>query len=159
MRRCHHINGLVQEKRNSITNALELRLSRTNPSIYNIVQVYTSNGLRHLYWDWTQTCKLCKRWKWIYYEINQCRVIFSVNVVFYCIYNQGFHSSESADCCKNGEVDFHPVIGFITMITFWIMAANLISMPVIGGLVICSNDGKVDCHSQWCLFTSTLATR
>ena len=30
--------GLVQERRNSIANALELRLSCTNPSIYVIVQ-------------------------------------------------------------------------------------------------------------------------
>ena len=29
-----HIGGLVQERRNSIANALELRLSYTNPSIY-----------------------------------------------------------------------------------------------------------------------------
>ena len=29
-----HFNGLVQERRNSIANALELRLSCTNPSIY-----------------------------------------------------------------------------------------------------------------------------
>ena len=29
-----HINGLVQERRNSIAKALELRLSCTNPSIY-----------------------------------------------------------------------------------------------------------------------------
>ena len=29
----HHIDGLVQERRNSIANALELRLSCTNPSI------------------------------------------------------------------------------------------------------------------------------
>ena len=29
----HHLNGLVQERRNSIANVLELRLSRTNPSI------------------------------------------------------------------------------------------------------------------------------
>ena len=28
-----HINGLVQERRNSIANAMELRLSCTNPSI------------------------------------------------------------------------------------------------------------------------------
>ena len=28
-----HIDGLVQERRNSIANALELRLSCTNPSI------------------------------------------------------------------------------------------------------------------------------
>ena len=30
----HYINGLVQERRNSITNALELRLSCTNPSLW-----------------------------------------------------------------------------------------------------------------------------
>ena len=30
-----YINGLVQERRNSIANALELRLSCTNPSINN----------------------------------------------------------------------------------------------------------------------------
>ena len=28
-----HINGLMQERRNSIANTLELRLSSTNPSI------------------------------------------------------------------------------------------------------------------------------
>ena len=30
-----HIDGLVQERRNSIANALELRLSCTNPSIWS----------------------------------------------------------------------------------------------------------------------------
>ena len=35
----YHIDGLMQEKRNSIANALELRLSCTNPSICNIVYV------------------------------------------------------------------------------------------------------------------------
>ena len=30
-----NIDGLVQERRNSIANALELRLSRTNPSTYH----------------------------------------------------------------------------------------------------------------------------
>ena len=34
--RCY-IDGLVQEKRNSIADAMELRLSCTNPSIYSIV--------------------------------------------------------------------------------------------------------------------------
>ena len=29
-----HFDGLVQERRNSIVNALELRVSCTNPSIY-----------------------------------------------------------------------------------------------------------------------------
>ena len=32
----HHIDGLVQERRNSIANALELRLSCTNPSILHM---------------------------------------------------------------------------------------------------------------------------
>ena len=35
-----HIDGLVQERRNSIANALELRLSYTNPSIFSYT--YTS---------------------------------------------------------------------------------------------------------------------
>ena len=30
----HHIDGLVQERRNSIANAPELRLSCNNPSMY-----------------------------------------------------------------------------------------------------------------------------
>ena len=30
-----HLDGLIQERRNSIANALELRLSCTNPSICN----------------------------------------------------------------------------------------------------------------------------
>ena len=30
----YHFDGLVQERRNSIANALELRLSCTNPSYY-----------------------------------------------------------------------------------------------------------------------------
>ena len=33
IRMAHHIDGLVQERRNSIANALELRLSCTNPWI------------------------------------------------------------------------------------------------------------------------------
>ena len=32
----HHFNGLMQERHNSIANALELCLSSTNPSIYHI---------------------------------------------------------------------------------------------------------------------------
>ena len=35
---CHHLNGLVQERRNSIANALEVRLSCTNPSIWFYVK-------------------------------------------------------------------------------------------------------------------------
>ena len=32
----HHIDGFVQERRNSSALAMELRLSCTNPSIYNV---------------------------------------------------------------------------------------------------------------------------
>ena len=32
-KKLNHLDGLVQERRNSIANALELRLSYTNPSI------------------------------------------------------------------------------------------------------------------------------
>ena len=34
-----HIDGLVQERRNSIANALELRLSVTNPSIFEYLDL------------------------------------------------------------------------------------------------------------------------
>ena len=37
-----YINGLVQERRNFIANALELHLSCTNPSIYDIVIYWTA---------------------------------------------------------------------------------------------------------------------
>ena len=37
--RCIYIDGLVQQRRNSIANALELRLSCTNPSIYYGLQI------------------------------------------------------------------------------------------------------------------------
>ena len=33
-----YVNGLVQERRNSIASALELRLSCTNPSVDGLVQ-------------------------------------------------------------------------------------------------------------------------
>ena len=33
-----HIDGLMQERRNSIANALELNLSSTNPLIYRMFQ-------------------------------------------------------------------------------------------------------------------------
>ena len=35
-----YISGLMQERRNSIANALELSLSRTNPSIYSIYFIW-----------------------------------------------------------------------------------------------------------------------
>ena len=34
-----HIDGLVQERHNSIANALELRLSYTNPLIYDVAPI------------------------------------------------------------------------------------------------------------------------
>ena len=36
-----HIDGLVQERRNSTANALELRLSCTNPSMYRVIMLLT----------------------------------------------------------------------------------------------------------------------
>ena len=46
-----HIDGLVEERRNSIANALELRLSCTNPSIFDVVT--------HLFYDeWHFSCDL-----------------------------------------------------------------------------------------------------
>ena len=44
-----YINGLVQERRNSIANALEVRLSCTKPSIWELVQALTTpNSHGHL---------------------------------------------------------------------------------------------------------------
>ena len=40
-----HIDGLVQERRNSIVSALELRLSCTNPSIYKHKWCYLGSGV------------------------------------------------------------------------------------------------------------------
>ena len=36
-----HLDALVQERRNSIANALELRLSCTNQSVYQRISLYT----------------------------------------------------------------------------------------------------------------------
>ena len=36
-----YVDGLVQERRNSIANALELRLSSTNPSIYLVCNQFS----------------------------------------------------------------------------------------------------------------------
>ena len=58
----HHYDGLMQERRNSIANALELRLSCTNPSIslsnvlvpkgdnplFEPVMTYIINTYKHL---------------------------------------------------------------------------------------------------------------
>ena len=40
---CSHVNGLVQERRNSIANALELPLSCTNPSIFEQDMFHTNH--------------------------------------------------------------------------------------------------------------------
>ena len=47
----YHFDGLVQERRNSIANALELRLSYTSPSIYIIIRLILceKHSIRHLY--------------------------------------------------------------------------------------------------------------
>ena len=50
-----YIDGLVQERRNSIANALELRLPCTNVSIWWILKQYTMNSLRPGY---ATTCQL-----------------------------------------------------------------------------------------------------
>ena len=55
-----HVDGLVQGRRNSITNALELRLSYTNPSMFwtrenSSVITYHYNPQHtpaHVYFDW-----------------------------------------------------------------------------------------------------------
>ena len=45
-RRQQHLNGLVQESRNSIANALELRLSCTNPSMCTCISIrFSQNNL------------------------------------------------------------------------------------------------------------------
>ena len=43
-----HVDGLVQERCNSIANALELHLSYTNPSMYKILQYM--GGIRPPTW-------------------------------------------------------------------------------------------------------------
>ena len=49
-----HIDGLVQERRNSIANALELHLSCTNPSIYRwLDSTVVTPWLRH--WSYHDT--------------------------------------------------------------------------------------------------------
>ena len=43
-----HIDGLVQERHNSIANALEMRLSCTNPSIYTQAIIRGREGIMKL---------------------------------------------------------------------------------------------------------------
>ena len=43
----HHIDGLVQERCNSIANTLELRFSCTKPLIYDIRRAYSIYQLYH----------------------------------------------------------------------------------------------------------------
>ena len=45
----HHINGLVQERRNSSALAMDLRLSCTNPSIYRTTKTPKAQLLFHFY--------------------------------------------------------------------------------------------------------------
>ena len=51
----HHIGGLVQERRNSIANALELRLSCTNPSIW-----MQSRKLSVTHWGYRQVSNISR---------------------------------------------------------------------------------------------------
>ena len=59
-----HFNGLVPERRNSISNALELRLSCTNPSIWNCCQPPWGHVSSYL-----NPCSPLCRWE----PINQIR--------------------------------------------------------------------------------------
>ena len=43
-KQCHHIDGLVQERCNSIANALELHLSFTNPSMWHRFAIKQTMG-------------------------------------------------------------------------------------------------------------------
>ena len=55
-----HIEGSIQERRNSITNASELRLSCTNPSILNLwenLYIWICILNRSWHWDITDTWK------------------------------------------------------------------------------------------------------
>ena len=53
-----HVDGLVQERRNSIANALQLRLFCTNPSM---CQVWSISSLSH----WRTTCSIL-----LYFELS-----------------------------------------------------------------------------------------
>ena len=52
---CYHIDGLMQERHNSIANALDLCLSCTNPSIWHHEPMFTK-----LYATIRQCCRKCK---------------------------------------------------------------------------------------------------
>ena len=47
---CHHINGLLQERRNSIASALELRLSCINSSICSHIIINLNNSFDTILW-------------------------------------------------------------------------------------------------------------
>ena len=58
-----HIDGLVQERRNSIANALELRLSCTNPSICGILQVCPTMAVWSIWNLLTVMYLACQQWQ------------------------------------------------------------------------------------------------
>ena len=66
----YHINGLVQERRNSIANALELRLSCTYPSIWCICTCTVTErrrnkkGLLHNKWAQNPIFCICFQTTW-----------------------------------------------------------------------------------------------
>ena len=68
---CSHMDGLVQEKRNSIANALELRLSCTNTSIYMRLAV----GKQHLGQIWHVGGQECFRGN-VLHKIEQLYSVF-----------------------------------------------------------------------------------
>ena len=61
-----HIDGLVQERRNSIANALELRLYCTNPSLWS-----QNLGDGHDVWRWYQCRCYCDAWWW-FFMVDVC---------------------------------------------------------------------------------------
>ena len=73
-----HINGLVQKRRNSIANALELRLSCTNPSIWYLKMDRLQPHLQTLTHKVTHTFKMNNHRKYIptYYVHASCFVAF-----------------------------------------------------------------------------------
>ena len=90
-----NINGLMQERSNSIANALELYLSCTNPSILSGVFIFLSllhfSDVRH----WTQKWFGGKNYLIAYAIIRWCSI---------CCYDSKFHFS-----VVHGPINIHNV--------------------------------------------------
>ena len=84
---CLHIDGLVQERRNSIANALELRLPCTNPSIYThclpappgicwICFIYWQAAVARCVLSTAQFATLLQQWAaWMYLVCSRTQMI------------------------------------------------------------------------------------